>query len=78
MAEMTPADYGAQAARPTVHLTEQTIQRDALARLLNASRKTMDLWVEHGLGDDHEVSEAAYYEMHAAIEQAAAALGREA
>jgi len=74
--EMTPADYGAQAARQTVHLTEQTIQRDALARLLSAAERTMTLWIHHGLGDDENESEPVYMALEQAILDSRRVLGR--
>ena len=78
--EMTPADYGAQAARQDVrqaiHLTEQTIQRDAHDRLLSAAERTMTLWIQHGLGDDENESEPVYMALEQAILDSRRVLGR--
>ena len=58
-----------------IHLTEKTIQRDALVVLYHASLKTFKLWQEHGLGDDESISEPAYHQLQMALNEAATALG---
>jgi len=64
MTEMTPADYGAQAARQDVAQTR------AFDNLLKAAEATFSLWIQHGLGDDESESEPVYMMMERAILEA--------